>query len=190
LGLVAVDKLNPSEILSQDVRDINGRLLLTKGKTIEVDHIRLLKIWGVPEVFIQDVKKAAGVSKEKTSEKRDRIERGVQKMFQNIDIGHPALAAVLNAAIDHRDRHDLFLAYGPPRPLSPDFRLDLYSAIQTQIQFSKVDLPESDIIMTRYNTVIADPHSSANDIADVVAKSPSPAALVLKVVNSAAFGFP
>jgi putative nucleotidyltransferase with HDIG domain len=188
LGLVAVDKLNSDEILSRDVRDINGRLLLAKGKTINAEHIRLLKIWGVPEVIILDTKKEAEPSYEKPSEKRQSIELGLRKMLQNIDADHPAIAAVINAAIDHRDRNDLLLEYKPPRPLSPDFRLDLYSAIQTQIQFSKIELPESDIIVSQYNQVVSDPHASASDIADVVAKSPSLAAFVLKIVNSAAFG--
>ena len=185
---VALDKLKSGEILSQDVRDINGRLLLTKGKTIDIDHIRLLKIWGVPEVFVHDVKQEPASSKEKDGEKTARIELGVRTMFRNIDTEHPAIAAVLKAAIDHRCRHDLFMEYEPVKPLSPDFRLDLYSAVQTQIQFSKIDLPESPQIMMRFNKVVAEPHASGNDIAEVVATSPSLAAIVLKIVNSAAFG--
>jgi putative nucleotidyltransferase with HDIG domain len=189
LGLIALDNLTAGDILSQEVRDINGRLLLNQGKTIDAGHIRLLKIWGVPEVCIQDVKKAPVSRQAIDSAKSQRIELAVHRMFQNIDTDHPAMAAVLKAAVDHRRRHDLTLEYAPLKSLSPDFRLDLFNAVQSQIQFSELELPESPQIMLQFNKVAADPNATSHSIAEVVTMSPSLAALLLKIANSAAFGF-
>ena len=52
MGYIAVDCLEQGMILSEDVRDINTRLLLSKGQKIVPKHIRILKIWGVSEVSV------------------------------------------------------------------------------------------------------------------------------------------
>ena len=46
MGYIAVDNLKQGMVLSEDVRDINTRLLLSKGQKIEPKHIRILRIWG------------------------------------------------------------------------------------------------------------------------------------------------
>lgn len=58
------------------------------------------------------------------------------------------------------------------------------------IAFSDVQLPEYLAIITEFNTIARDPRASVHEIADVIARSPSLAALLLKVANSAVFGFP
>ena len=40
-------------VLDEEVRDINGRLLLQTGKNIQSAHIRIFKIWGVTEINIR-----------------------------------------------------------------------------------------------------------------------------------------
>ena len=53
MGIIHIDKLKPGMVLDQEVRDINGRLLLKKEKEIQPSHIRIFKIWGVTEVNIR-----------------------------------------------------------------------------------------------------------------------------------------
>ena len=53
MGIIHIDKLKPGMVLDQEVRDINGRLLLKKEKEIQSSHIRIFKIWGVTEVDIR-----------------------------------------------------------------------------------------------------------------------------------------
>ncbi len=50
MGVVPTDKIKPGQVLAEEVRDINGRLLLSKGHTIAANHIRIFKIWGISEV--------------------------------------------------------------------------------------------------------------------------------------------
>ncbi|NIV98483.1 HDOD domain-containing protein, partial [Candidatus Saccharibacteria bacterium] len=54
----------------------------------------------------------------------------------------------------------------------------------------KITLPEIPSIVFELNEVIANPLSSAEDIAQVVNRSPSLTALLLKIVNSPFYGFP
>lgn len=188
--LVALDKLKDGVVLSEDVRDTNGRLLLTKGKPIDANQIRLLKIWGVPEVQIQESDQV--VEPEKNDIDADnllKIERTAQTIFQHIDTGHPAIKLIYNTAIEYRYQKGLFIDFGPRQPLPEDFKLDLYNGLKTQIHFSEVELPETPEIISEFNRIVDDPLSSANDIAAVVSRSPSLAALLLKIANSAAYGF-
>lgn len=188
--LVALDQLRDGVVLGEDVRDTNGRLLLTKGQQIDANQIRLLKIWGVPEVPIQE--QDQNVTKEKGDKDeidRLKIERSVQTIFQHIDTTHPAIQPIFKAAIEHRCQKGLFLDFGPRQRLPEDFKLDLYNGMKTQIQFSEVHLPESPELIVEFNKIVDDPTSSANDIAAVVSRSPSMAALLLKIANSAAYGF-
>jgi hypothetical protein len=53
MGIIHIDKLKPGMVLDQEVRDINGRLLLKKEKEIQSSHIRIFRIWGVTEVDIR-----------------------------------------------------------------------------------------------------------------------------------------
>ena len=187
--LVALDKLKDGAVLSEDVRDTNGRLLLTKGKPIDADQIRLLKIWGVPEVEIEAQEQSVASKRDDKEEgKRLKIEHTVQTIFQHIGINHPAIELIYNAAIEYRCQKGLSIDFSPRQPLPDNFKLDLYNGLKTQIDFSEVHLPESPEIITEFNRIVDDPLSSANDIAAVVSRSPSLAALLLKIANSAAYG--
>ena len=50
--VVPTDKIKSGQILAEEVRDINGRLLLSKGHKIEANHIRIFKIWGITQVHL------------------------------------------------------------------------------------------------------------------------------------------
>ncbi len=186
---IALDQLKDGAVLGEDVRDSSGRLLLTKGQPMDAGQIRLLKIWGVPEVQIQEPDQAVASEKgDIDANNRLKLERTVQTIFQHIDTGHPAINLLFKAAIEYRSQKDLCIDFGPRRPLPEDFKLDLYNGFKTQIQFSEVHLPESPEIISEFNKIVDDPNSSANDIAAVVSRSPSLAALLLKIANSAAYG--
>jgi len=190
LGIGALDKLDSGSILSKDVRDINGRLLLTKGKAVDREQIRLLRMWGVAEVDVQGSIESAAAPLDEENPKRKAIEGALVRMLQYVDTEHPAIVTIIKSAIEYRFQHNLMLGFEDPKRLSPDFRFDLHRAVQTQIRFSEIQLPESPQIVTQFNEVAANPRSSGNDLAEVVNTSPSLAAVLLKIANSAIFGFP
>ena len=52
MGSVRLKMLKPGMVLADDVRDVKGRLLLMRGKPIGTEHIRIFKMWGIPQVEI------------------------------------------------------------------------------------------------------------------------------------------
>lgn len=52
------------------------------------------------------------------------------------------------------------------------------------------DLPTLPLVAVRVMEIINDPHSSASDLADIISSDPAMAAKVLRLVNSAYYGFP
>ncbi len=190
MGRVVLQDLKTGAVLEEDVRDINGRLLLCKGQSVDAEHIRILKIWGVSEVEVTQAQTAA-VSSTQVEDDRGRADarRSVETILQHIETSHPGIAVIVRTATDYRHRNGLMAAFGPTQPLSVDFKLDLSTGLKTQIEFSEIELPESSAIIADFNAVFQDPSASASDMADVIARSPSLTALLIKIANSAAFGF-
>jgi HD-like signal output (HDOD) protein len=61
---------------------------------------------------------------------------------------------------------------------------------EKKIRSRDIKLPEIPSLIFTLNDTIADPFSSADDIAQVISKSPGLSALLLRIVNSAFYGFP
>jgi hypothetical protein len=52
MSIIHVDNLKENMVLSDDVTDLNARLLLTRGLKIQAKHIRILKTWGITEINV------------------------------------------------------------------------------------------------------------------------------------------
>jgi len=192
MGVIHTDKLIPGQLLAEDVRDINGRLLLTKGEKIQPKHIRIFKIWGIPEVkIIGENQSNAELQVEEHTENIEQVKDVVQTVFSHTDLEHPAIKEIFNQAVMFRSKQHgvasdstIYLEECPIPEESHEG--DFFSKL---IQ-KKIILPEIPSIVFELNEVIANPVSSAEQIAQVVNKSPSLTALLLKIVNSSFFGFP
>lgn len=192
MGFVSVDALNGGSVLAEDVHDINGRLLLSKGQEISAKHLRVLKIWGITEVAVvgetDDDHPGEAVA---DPEKQAAVEAAMKVLFSRLDLTHDAIAYVHASAVAHRYTHNLipsFKTQGEVSPPAPS-RLD-GKAIQRKIDDKGLKLPEAPTIVVKLNQIMADPHASANDVAQIVGTSASLTALMLRIVNSAAFGLP
>ena len=179
-------------VLSEDVLDINARLLLSKGQQITTKHIRVLKIWGIAEVAIFGEKSN---KKEKEPEADPEIVEKViastGEMFKNLDIKHPAVKEIFDLSVAHRcetyhSRQKNILTGQLNGNLKDRKKLNLREKIETL----SIKLPEIPSIVNELNEITADPFASANDIAEIVNKSPSLTAVLLKIVNSAFYSFP
>jgi HD-like signal output (HDOD) protein len=71
-----------------------------------------------------------------------------------------------------------------------DSEKKLITDLRNNIAYRKIKLPEIPSTVFELNEVIANPVASAEDIARVVNKSPSLAAILLKIVNSPIYAFP
>jgi HD-like signal output (HDOD) protein len=192
MGIVHTNKLIPGMVLKDEVRDVNGRLLLAKGKSIQPPHIRIFKIWGITEVNIFG---DCGLKDEPQTllnpEQIKKTGEEIKYIFSHNDLNHPAIAEIFRLSVDYRSRNNIELKNNKigshrKKPQNRNVNGDLL----TRLNKKKISLPEIPSIVAELNEVIANPLSLAEDIANVVNKSPSLTATLLKIVNSALYGCP
>ena len=192
MGTVRTKQLKLGMVLADDVRDVKGRLLLTKGKPIGPEHIRIFKIWGIPQVQIvgaqgeTETPAAPPIDPPRQEEARKETEFA----FRYTDREHPVMREIFSLAVSHRAAAPPRAASGlpmggpaaGPAPKDGDF---LQKFIEKDIV-----LPEIPSIVFELNEVIANPLSSTDQMAQVINRSPSLTALLLKIVNSSFYGLP
>jgi len=189
---VPTDKLEPGKILAEEVRDINGRLLLARGNEIGDNHIRIFKIWGVSEVTVEGPAKGNDKFEPEISpEMFEQIRETVKDLFQHTDQEHPLVKKIFNLAVQFRCEHNLIdmqsEVYINEQEINPG---DRNKNFVKRLNQREIVLPEIPSVVFELNEVIANPLSSADHIARVVNRSPSLTALLLKIVNSSFYGFP
>ena len=193
MGSVRLKMLKPGMVLADDVRDIKGRLLLIKGKPVGTEHIRIFKMWGIPQVEIVG---APGDAEPAPSPPVDpawlaTVTREAEELFVLTDRTHPAVQEIFRQAVAHRaERRIQVTAPGLPPEEAPaeagSRRVDFLEKFMQK----DVALPEIPSIVFELNEVIANPLSSADQMAQVINRSPSLTALLLKIVDSSFYGLP
>lgn len=191
MAMVSIDQLSSGMTLAEDVRDINARLLLSKGLQIEAKHIRILKMWGIFEIHVEGNEPApreAGAADD--AEHLETVKQMMLGEFAELDREYPAIKEMLRLLIPYRmrkmrERPSIDMPAAKP----PAANALLSKDILTGLERMEIKLPEVPEIVFELNEIIADPLSSAADIARLVNQSPSLAALLLKLVNSAFYGF-
>ena len=192
MSYIPVENIRQGMVLSEDVRDINNRLLLSKDQKITNKQIRILKIWGVTAVNVVD---EDGIEKKEepyiNPDIIEKVQDTTKNIFKNVDLNHPAISEIFRLSVLHRIQNYTPTNNGDKKLISEkksdgNFRSD----IRKQIEKQKLTLPEIPSIVNELNEVTADPHASANDISKIVVKSPSLTAILLKIANSAFYSFP
>lgn len=92
MGVISLDAVNPGMVLAGDVKDRNGRILLSAGSEITEKHLRIFKMWGILSVQIQGSEKE-DLSPKATVEidpiRLQRVEQSVKELFRHNDLNHP-----------------------------------------------------------------------------------------------------
>jgi HD-like signal output (HDOD) protein len=179
-------------VLDEEVKDINGRLLLKKDRKIQPAHIRIFKIWGVTEVNIH-----GNNGNEDTSagpvdpELIEKTKENTQKLFRHVDLEHPAIKEIFRISVLFRSKYNLSEKDNTIGLAEVDLEQPTVgSNFLQKLNKENITLPEIPSIVFELNEVIANPLSSTEDIAQVIHRSPSLTALLLKIVNSPFYGFP
>ncbi len=189
---VSTDKLKSGKILAEEVRDINGRLLLARGNEIGDNHIRIFKIWGVSEVTVEGPARSSDKFDLKVNpEMFEQVSETVKVLFQHTDLEHPIVKKIFNLAVQFRCEQNLVetesvVAIDENEIAPGDRNINFIERLSKR----KIVLPEIPSVVFELNEVIANPMSSADHIAQVVNRSPSLTALLLRIVNSSFYGFP
>jgi HD-like signal output (HDOD) protein len=192
MGLVHVDNIEADMVLSEDVRDIKSRLLLTKGQKIQSKHIRIFKIWGITEVNV------VGESRDKKNnteilidpDKLEKITEEKKFLFKHVDLSHPAVQELFRISLVYRSGQEANVHENNAPACADGLKEHSIRDVKKMISGREIKLPEMPSTAFELNEIVADPTASAHSIAEVVNKSPSLATLLLKIVNSSFYGFP
>ena len=192
MAIVLTDELEEGMILAEDVTDISSRLIMAKGQRIESKHPRILKIWGISEVRVDDGDSPDNQDSETPDpEEIERVKEETRYHFRHVDLSHPAMEELFRLALLFRSRSG---RQDQEETSIPTETEEIENHIDQQVCDKIIDqgitLPEIPAIVSELNEIIADPLSSSHNIAQVVRKSPSLAAVLLKIVNSSMYGFP
>ncbi len=192
MSIIHISKLEPGMVLADEVRDLSGRLLLGKGKTVQPDHFRIFKIWGVTEVNI--LGNNGGKEEVKPNfdpEQIEKIKESTMQVFSHTDLEHPAIKEIFGLSVLFRNEYKFFNLNSNVQPTEndPAENINEQNCIK-KLADPTIKLPEVPSIVFELNEVIANPMSSAHDIAQIVQKSPSLTAILLKFANSPFYGFP
>lgn len=189
MTLVKVDNLVPGVVLSKDVFDSNSRLLLSKGRAIENKDIRLMKMWGIFDVDIDSVDTESAAPNASADSKQLRVvAEEIKRLFKCVDITHPAVKEIVRICIQYRLEHSIIS--NKVVDINYEKNLETLNSKDIMAKIDRIDikLPEVPSLVFELNEIISNPMSSAGEIAQVINRSPSLAATLLKIVNSAFYG--
>jgi hypothetical protein len=87
-------------VLSADVRDLSGRMLLKSGTEIEQKHLKVLRTWGI--LGVEVVGEGSLEAAEQDIAMRDLppeiladIDAEIERRFIGVDTSHPVMAALV-----------------------------------------------------------------------------------------------
>jgi HD-like signal output (HDOD) protein len=200
---VSGNDIKPGMVLAADVYDKQNRLILPKGTVLDERNLRGLLIWGIQTVMIEDGHAPATpvVTEPKGPDTDQEALAAIDRMFRlnTSDGGYPLMQKL--------------------RKLSADRYVQLQSRPAKKRATGGTGIPETvayhaftdselanltaDALILRVRTIaslpqiysqliddINRPSSSAGDIAEVISSDTGLTARLLRIVNSAFFGFP
>ena len=192
MSIVPTNKLKPGMRLAEEVKDVNGRRILAKGKRIHSSQIRNLKIWGIAEVNISgDAALKEKALPHDNSEMIEITKEGVKYLFSHVDLEHPAVKKIFRLSVEYRIKNNTEVKEQksiPNHKKTTDKNQNVN--FLKRLSENEIKLPEIPSVISELNEVISTPLSSAQDIANVVNNSPSLAATLLKIVNSSLYSRP
>lgn len=195
---IEIKGLKAGMVLGRDVKDKNGRLLVSAGTTLTDRHIRVMKIWGVAGAFIEDGKGDASSHEETVfpPEIMAAAEESLRRRFSFNDLGDETVSELFRIGLRRRAGElakGMASGEGRRKASLPAER----TRGQARSFASLRELLEGDLRLTTLPSVylkitetIKKPQSSAQEIADMIGKDTSLTARLLKLVNSSFYGYP
>ncbi len=105
MGVLSLEAINPGMVLAGDVKDRNGRVLLSAGSEITERHLRIFKMWGILTVQVHGEEKEESplpMTSAPDLEEIQRVEREVAELFCHHDLSHPFIKELFRLAIFER----------------------------------------------------------------------------------------
>lgn len=104
MGVVSLEAIKPGMILSEAVRDRNGRVLLAEGALVTERHLRIFRMWGIAAASIEgeEAPVPAPGAPEIDPELIQKINKEVADLFCNNDPAHPLLRELIRLVLQDR----------------------------------------------------------------------------------------
>ena len=110
MGRIKLENIHSGMVLTADVTDRTGKVLLQSGSTIEEKHIKIFKIWGVStvEIFEGEQPEVHEVPSEVIeSGNLKQLEKQLAHHFRNTDSAHEAIRELRRLALEELARQTL-----------------------------------------------------------------------------------
>lgn len=106
MALVHIDNLAPGMVLSRNICDRSGRLLLPAGAELTEKHFSIFRMWGVVEAEVAGdavtEEAESAQNREIDPELFDRAREEIELLFVHNDPEHPAIKELMRICIDRR----------------------------------------------------------------------------------------
>jgi len=190
---IFVDDLMEGMILANDLVTPKGRFILAEGAILQSNHLKILKSWGITEAeIVDDSYSAKPEPKLEVDEKSARTaEDFLRQKFAVVDLEHEMLAELFRQSHLHLSRR-VNEGFTLPAllPLSPPTELDTSRTSAAQLIRGEIQLVSLPNVYTRIVETLNSARASSNLVADIVSKDSSLSLRLLRLVNSAFYGFP
>jgi HD-like signal output (HDOD) protein len=186
---VKVSDLKVGDTIACDVPNLHGQVLLATGTVVGPKHGMILKAWGITEVVIAGESTALSEPCPATP-----AVAAAPLAEPSGEILHPAVAEIVRIAAEAKQAAvDKGGKNAPPAPppgpkakVSPAWQPVTPETIATR----SGNLASLPTIYFQVNSVINHPSSSTTDIAKALGSDQSLSARLLRIANSAFYGFP
>lgn len=198
---VPIADLHEGMILQANLYDRRGRLLIPAKTALSERHLTGLKVWGVEAVEVHDPSAGPLASDELDPATIEAARAELAPLFQNTP-PHPVTQKIFERCVLRRARMKPAAdrAKDPPAPTTeapaggarPMIRPATLAGTADPLEWVRTlsTLPSLPASYLRLTEVMDHPRSSARDIARVIEEDAALTARLLKLVNSALFGFP
>jgi len=192
MGTVYIEDLRPGMVLSADVRSRQGRLLFSRGLTLDDLSIQTLKFWGVTETLVDGFDQEA-LDRERikgldpAQAKAAWEEAGRRLSFS--DANHPAVRELRRVTFIN------LIQGGAQAPESPANGYSVSRDLKkrpdlTRLSSGAVKLASLPLVVSQALDALKNPNVSFSYVAEIIGKDTALSAKLLKLVNSALYGFP
>lgn len=194
MGLTNINQIKPGMVLDDDIRDHHGRFLLGKDLTIESKHLRILKIWGINQAYIKNDDLEDSEDHEQFDvETLNRAQKIVHdRIFwsnKTSKINKNLLEIFVNSTCQKLSNGQKNFGFTTDQQEPDDHNEEALINTETRLQ-NDTELISVPRIFFLIREAIKDPRTSARHIADIISKDQALAAKLLRLVNSAFYGFP
>lgn len=198
--LINVDNVKPGMAPAKNVYDRRGRFLIGKNVPLSSKHIRILKAWGVTEVSVE-------IPEDESPEPSPDIEniylqpaeRYMARKFAKTNLEYEPVAELYRLCVLRKatalkkgivSEHQMEREFEIPEKASPQgTQKEKLRNMLSDASLNNIDLPSLPTIFYRITNVINNPRSSSKDVADIVSLDTSLSTRLLRIVNSAFYGF-